>query len=99
MAYQRRKKLCHEILRGEELIGYVMQVAGRSWSSWQISDPGVLCRIGEGSHFEHACEAVARKCRVCGCTDSRCCLSATGPCRWVSGDLCSACGPEELPGG
>lgn len=32
-----------------------------------------------------------RKCRDCGCTDDRACMTATGPCHWVERDLCSNC--------
>lgn len=42
----------------------------------------------------------ARVCRVCGCTQDDCrrCVERTGrPCRWVAGDLCSACvGPAAV---
>lgn len=30
-------------------------------------------------------------CRVCGCTDSRACVTNGAPCHWVEADLCSAC--------
>lgn len=32
-------------------------------------------------------------CRVCGCTNDRCCRSLSNmvPCHWVESDLCSAC--------
>lgn len=37
-------------------------------------------------------------CRVCGCTDSRACVTADGPCYWVEPGLCSACVDlEEVP--
>jgi len=32
-----------------------------------------------------------RKCRICGCTDNRACMSSRGPCYWVEPDLCSGC--------
>lgn len=33
-----------------------------------------------------------QRCRVCGCTDDRACVSQDeGPCYWVEEDLCSAC--------
>lgn len=31
------------------------------------------------------------RCRVCGCTDERACVTVEGPCRWIAPDLCSAC--------
>jgi hypothetical protein len=31
------------------------------------------------------------RCRVCGCTQDRACVSEDGPCWWVEADLCSAC--------
>jgi hypothetical protein len=37
---------------------------------------------------------LARRCRVCGCTQDDCsqCIKKTGqPCSWVAWDLCSAC--------
>jgi hypothetical protein len=44
-------------------------------------------------------EAVSdRECRVCGCTDSQPCVTATGPCSWVEEDLCSACATKERIG-
>lgn len=39
-------------------------------------------------------DALAQRCRVCGCTDDDCseCVEKTGkPCSWVEADLCSAC--------
>lgn len=33
-----------------------------------------------------------RKCRKCGCTESRACLVEGVPCWWIEDDLCSACG-------
>lgn len=32
-----------------------------------------------------------RTCRVCGCTEDNACVTLSGPCHWVSRDLCSAC--------
>lgn len=32
-----------------------------------------------------------RKCRVCGCTDLNACMTAEGPCSWISDCVCSAC--------
>ena len=32
-----------------------------------------------------------RRCRKCGCTDERACVTPAGPCHWVEPDLCSAC--------
>ncbi len=32
-----------------------------------------------------------RKCRVCGCTKDKACMTKDGPCHWVEEDLCSAC--------
>lgn len=32
-----------------------------------------------------------RKCRECGCTDDRACLTSFGPCWWIEPDLCSNC--------
>lgn len=32
-----------------------------------------------------------QKCRVCGCTDTNACVTATGNCFWIEEDLCSAC--------
>jgi hypothetical protein len=37
-----------------------------------------------------------RKCRVCGCTWDKACMTALGPCSWVEWDLCSACVHSEL---
>ena len=34
-----------------------------------------------------------QKCRVCGCTDDRACVTEFGPCHWIAKDLCSACSP------
>ena len=31
-----------------------------------------------------------RACRICGCTESRACMTDAGPCHWVEGNLCSA---------
>jgi len=31
------------------------------------------------------------KCRKCGCTEGRACISEHGPCFWVEKDLCIAC--------
>jgi hypothetical protein len=33
----------------------------------------------------------APKCRICGCTQLRACVTEDGPCWWASPDLCSAC--------
>lgn len=30
-------------------------------------------------------------CSVCGCTEDNACVTDTGPCSWVTEDLCSAC--------
>lgn len=36
---------------------------------------------------------VARRCRVCGCTQDHACVDDEhGPCWWVEPDLCSHCG-------
>lgn len=37
-------------------------------------------------------------CRICGCTDSRACVTESGPCAWISKSedgtgICSACFP------
>ncbi len=32
-----------------------------------------------------------RKCRECGCTNSRACHTSAGPCFWVEKNLCSVC--------
>ena len=32
-----------------------------------------------------------RRCRICGCTQNRACMTQYGPCYWVEYDLCSAC--------
>ena len=32
-----------------------------------------------------------RRCRVCGCTDDKACMTDAGPCHWIEPDLCSAC--------
>jgi hypothetical protein len=34
---------------------------------------------------------MARKCRVCGCFDTRACSVLGVPCCWINVDLCSAC--------
>lgn len=34
-----------------------------------------------------------RRCRECGCTQSRACIVDGVPCHWVAEDLCSACAP------
>ena len=31
------------------------------------------------------------KCRVCGCTNEKACMTRDGPCYWINDDLCSAC--------
>lgn len=31
------------------------------------------------------------RCKLCGCTDDRACMTPNGPCHWVKKDLCSAC--------
>lgn len=36
-----------------------------------------------------------RKCRVCGCTQLRACITDDGPCHWVEDDLCCACVDKE----
>lgn len=33
-----------------------------------------------------------QRCRICGCTALRACVTANGPCYWVEPDLCSAPG-------
>lgn len=38
-----------------------------------------------------------RYCRVCGCSDSRACVTDRGPCWWVAEDLCSACQSIQSP--
>ncbi len=39
-----------------------------------------------------------RRCRFCGCTDATACLAEDGlACYWLADDLCSACGPAEIP--
>lgn len=30
-------------------------------------------------------------CRICACTDDNACVTETGPCHWITEDLCSAC--------
>lgn len=37
-------------------------------------------------------------CKLCGCTEDNACVTETGPCHWVTEDLCSACADlvEEL---
>lgn len=32
-----------------------------------------------------------RRCRVCGCTGTRACMTEDGPCFWLEEDLCSGC--------
>ncbi len=32
-----------------------------------------------------------RKCRICGCTEGKACITDDGPCFWIEPDLCSAC--------
>lgn len=32
-----------------------------------------------------------RRCRGCGCTEYRPCMTVVGPCHWVEPDLCSNC--------
>jgi hypothetical protein len=34
-----------------------------------------------------------QRCRECGCTDARACMTDAGPCWWIEPDLCSACAP------
>jgi hypothetical protein len=41
------------------------------------------------------CEMGPRKCRVCGCTNDKACITPEGPCSWVEWDLCSACADKE----
>jgi len=31
------------------------------------------------------------RCKVCGCTHRRACVTASGPCYWVERELCSGC--------
>jgi hypothetical protein len=42
--------------------------------------------------------AVEQTCEVCGCTDSRACMTDQGPCFWVAPGLCSACAGKMLAG-
>ena len=35
-----------------------------------------------------------KRCKVCGCTDDNPCMSTSGPCWWVTDELCSSCVPE-----
>ena len=40
--------------------------------------------------------ARARRCRICGCTETHACIigrSHETACRWVEADLCSVCAP------
>lgn len=48
-------------------------------------------------------ETVFKKCRVCGCTENRACVTVAGPCSWVAedpphpaGPLCSACVADDV---
>lgn len=41
--------------------------------------------------------ASKRKCRECGCTEERACMTLAGPCHWVAEDLCSACAERPAP--
>jgi hypothetical protein len=38
------------------------------------------------------------KCRVCGCTESRACVTEGVPCHWAEPDLCSACAVKAATG-
>ncbi len=49
----------------------------------------------EAESFPEAEEAFKRKCRVCGCTDDRACVTDGLACSWVEADLCSACVMKE----
>jgi len=55
----------------------------------------------DGTLVEFARHAGVRRCRKCGCTDERACITREGPCYWVAADLCSACDRPLLygPGG
>jgi hypothetical protein len=59
--------------------------------------------LGDAESFDADGTLVAfvRRCRKCGCTDERACITAEGPCHWVAADLCSACDGPLLygPGG
>jgi hypothetical protein len=37
------------------------------------------------------------RCRICGCTEEKACLSGGVPCHWVEPDLCSACATATGP--
>lgn len=49
-------------------------------------DESVLAALTRG--------VVPSLCRICACGELDACLTSRGYCRWVEGDLCSACAPE-----
>lgn len=72
-----------------------------------VNDHYVFVRYGgnvgsqatRADDLEPIASSAPRSCRDCGCTDDDCtgCIERTGqPCRWVSGDLCSACAPTAV---
>jgi nucleoside 2-deoxyribosyltransferase len=68
-----------------------------------VVPPGMLRSAWIVTHVHEVFDTVAnaclflnewvphRRCRVCGCTDDRACMTEAGPCSWVQADLCSAC--------
>ncbi|MBX3488888.1 GNAT family N-acetyltransferase [Parvibaculum sp.] len=40
-----------------------------------------------------------RRCRVCGCTQNKACVTPAGPCWWIAADLCSGCADRGANGG
>jgi hypothetical protein len=49
---------------------------------------GMLDPLADRPWLDLGCGQV---CWVCGCTDSRACVTNGVPCHWVEEDLCSAC--------
>lgn len=58
--------------------------------------PEGLTETGLVVHADH----VARRCRVCGCTDGLACFDLDhGACWWIEPDLCSHCGEPAIVAG
>lgn len=66
-----------------------MTVANRTEGTLEMSHPPETPPTIVREFDEHVC-------KICGCTDSRACITESGPCTWISKSddgtgICSAC--------
>lgn len=83
--------------------GFVVGTVALAAGATVIGEVTLLAALAAGAALEWIADrrrlAALRRCRVCGCTDDRSCMSLDfwgecEPCHWVADDLCSNCAPD-----